>query len=334
MDLGAAARSARRAVGMTQSDLAERAGVSRQAIALLESNRGRVSTLRAASRHIQFRIANLARGDEFELQVRTARHRLKLTQAALAQRAGLSIPTVRSVEKGGGSVISLSRIVEALAPKARNKEPFRASWQVKKDVRFTPPQIVAQVRQAFGDIDLDPCGDPRSFVGATSIIAEEQDGLTSAWSGRVAFVNPPFSDLTAWINRCADAYENGEVATVIGLFPARTESATFQDRVFEKADVLLLRGRVCFFDEKGAKMAAAPFAIMFCVWGGDADSVATFAEVAGCSTIWAPRPFSSSADCGQLREQGFEKGITPPRRVLGAAYTKDDKRETTLGETI
>ncbi len=50
---------------------------------------------------------------------------------------------------------------------------------------------------AFGEVDIDPCGHVLSPVVARRriILSEGGDGLVEDWSGRLAFVNPPFSEL-------------------------------------------------------------------------------------------------------------------------------------------
>ncbi|MBL8649474.1 MAG: helix-turn-helix domain-containing protein [Sphingopyxis sp.] len=287
MDLGKAIRDLRKSVGMTQAELATRCGVSRQAIILLESNRGRRANFQRAADVVQLKIAELGRGDDITQQIIGARRKLAWTQVELSRRAGISVPTLRSLEGGGGSVIALSRVIAALAPKARTKKHYHAHWALKRDCRFTPPHIIEKIVAAFGPISVDPCGDERAFVSSDRTITEEENGLTSKWYGNLAFVNPPYSDLTTWINRCVDAQRDGEVQTVIGMFPARTETAVFRDRIFGSADILFLRRRVCFLDEAGIELSPAPFAVMFCIWGGEPDRVTKFAELVGCSLVRA-----------------------------------------------
>jgi transcriptional regulator with XRE-family HTH domain len=287
MDLGKAIRDLRKSVGMTQADLAARCGVSRQAIVLLESNRGRRSNFQKAADVVQLKIAELGRGDDITEQIIGGRRKLAWTQAELSRRAGISVPTVRNLERGGGSVAALSSVIATLAPRARPKKHYHAHWALKRDCRFTPPQILEKVVAAFGPICLDPCGDMRAFVPAGRMITQAENGLTSRWSGGLAFVNPPYSDLTTWINRCADAHRDGEVQTIVGLFPVRTETAVFRDRIFGAADILFLRRRISFLDETGAELSPAPFPVMFCIWGGARDKVTMFTDLVGCSLVRA-----------------------------------------------
>jgi DNA-binding XRE family transcriptional regulator len=289
MDIGGSVRLARKSMGLTQDGLARAADISRHTVVLLEKGGGRMAALKRVSPHILFRITGLASGDDPHEQVREARRQRGLTQYELARRAGVSIPTVRTVERGTASISSLSKVVSVLAPKAKMTPPFRAHWKLRKDVRLTPPHLIEMIVQSFGAISIDPAGHPNGFVEADIILTEVEDGLTTRWSGRSAFVNPPFSDLTRWMKRCAEAWANGEVEQIVGLFPVRTETGVFRERIFGVADVLLLPRRLAFHDEARRKLDPAPFALMLCLWGAERATVADFVEVSGCLVLWSTR---------------------------------------------
>ena len=290
MNVGQAVRESRKGCGLTQEALAERANVSRSAIVNLEANRGSCTTLRKVRSHIGFRITGLGSGNGPAEQVRNARSRQGYSLEKVAKGAGVSIPTVRLIEAGGGTIASLSAIIRFLAPKARANGWRRVHWQVKKDVRFTPRQLIKQIIDVFGPIDLDPAGDERSFVNAGRTITEEENGLTSKWSGRLAFVNPPYSDLSTWLHRCCDAWDHHEVEQMLGLFPARTETVAYRTRIFGIADTLLLPRRLRFFTEDREELPPSPFALMLCAWGCDQIKVEALAQRLEANVMWGERP--------------------------------------------
>ena len=287
MNIGQCIRAAHKGCGMSQVELADLADVSRSALVALESNRGAVSTLLKVRPHIGFRIVGLANGSEPAEQIRNSRIRRDLSLARVAGGSGVSVPTVRLLERGGGRVQSLSSVISFLAPQARANGWYRAHWQVKKDVRFTPPDLLSAISEVFGPVGLDPCGDPRSFVQAERVITEIEDGLTSRWSGKLAFVNPPYSDLARWMGRCSDAWRDGEVEQMLGLFPARTETVNFRTRIFGVADVLLLPRRMRFYTDERVELPPSPFALMLCVWGGPAAKVQKLADALEANVMWA-----------------------------------------------
>lgn len=61
------------------------------------------------------------------------------------------------------------------------------------DQWFTPEWVINGVKEVLGRIDLDPASsvEANKVVGASNILTEEQDGLTSEWIGSNIFINPP-----------------------------------------------------------------------------------------------------------------------------------------------
>lgn len=287
MDVGAAIRSARKGRGISQAKLAELIGVSRHTILSLEDGSASVAVLEKASSVVSFRITGLAQGGTIAEQLRTARAQRGWTQADVAARSEVSIPTVRALERGGGSVRSLEAVLRVLGPRAHSNANFTAHYHVRKDVRFTPPEFLAEIERSFGRISIDVAGDPRSYVSADRILTEREDGLKTKWLGELAWCNPPYSSLSTWIGRCADAWDRKEVGSIIGLFPARTETVAFRNRVFGVADVLLLPRRLHFHDEDRKRLAPAPFALMLVVWGIRRELVSAYAERTEARVIWA-----------------------------------------------
>jgi transcriptional regulator with XRE-family HTH domain len=285
MDIAFQIKSARKAIGLTQANVAERSKVSRSAIAELESGGGSMQTLTRIAAVIDFRITGLASGHSFGEQVYKRRLRLGLTQDVVARKTGLSIPTVRNVENGKGSVSSFEKIVKSIGKASKARKAEASYWRGgQRDVRHTPPQVLDAIMSVFGDIDCDPCHDPASYVkAAKQTIAKEQDGLTTKWQGRLAFMNPPYSDLPVWLKRANEAWRNGEVKIVIGLVPLRAETRAFQDHVFGHANVLFPRGRFRFYSN-GKQLGIAPFPVVLPIWGADDSQIAELAKA--LNAVW------------------------------------------------
>ena len=154
---------------------------------------------------LDFRLTGLGQGKPLPEQVRSRRLTRGLTLEAIAAKTGLSRTTIANVEHGGGTVASLVRLLAVLAPQARRRAPERVYWgqgdKDARDSRFTPPDFLANIHAAFGDIDLDPCAHLLSPVIARRriLLSEGGDGLRDAWSGRLAFVNPPLSEFLKWL---------------------------------------------------------------------------------------------------------------------------------------
>jgi transcriptional regulator with XRE-family HTH domain len=289
--LPAELRAARRSRGLSQAALGALIGVDRQAICRLEQGVGSVELLIRAMSALDFHLSGLARGARIDEQLRNRRARLRLSQAQVAAQAGLSRKTVASLEGGKGSVASLLAVLNVIGSGARKAEPVRPSWafdrSLERDKRFTPAWFLNHVYEAFGPICLDPCGHELSPVVAKRRIILPEDGLKSSWAGsKLVFVNPPFSALVKWLNRAVDAWESGEAETVVLLIPARTDSATFQDRVFGRADIGLMRGRIRFLSAEGLGYPA-PFSMMSVIFGASPAQVETFGRLV--PSTWLPR---------------------------------------------
>lgn len=217
-------------------------------------------------------------------QLRAKRQKLRWSIAETARRADLNRATVAGLERGEGSVASLQCLLTALAPKARRRAPERSYWgqgdKEDRDSRFTPPDFMEIIYEAFGPVDLDPCAHRMSpVVAARRIILEEGgDGLIDEWSGKLAFVNPPFSAQLLWLRRAYSQWLVGNVETIVCLVPARTDSAWFHETLAVDADIYLLQGRLKFLSTAG-KAQPTPFSLMLVTLGASDEQRARLAEL-------------------------------------------------------
>ena len=99
-----------------------------------------------------------------------------------------------------------------------------ASWEW-----HTPPHVVDMVREVLGEIELDPCWHPASYVTAPVTHIAEHDGLSRPWRGRT-FVNPPYGlTIGRWTRKLAREHESGAVPEALLLIPARTDTKWFRE---------------------------------------------------------------------------------------------------------
>jgi transcriptional regulator with XRE-family HTH domain len=226
-------RTARRSAGWSQATLGKRVGVDAQTIKRIEQGRGSVKTLVKLMAALNFRLSGLGKGKTLAAQLRNKRG--KQLPAKLTKKAGISPATVVALERGEGTVASLLRLLAVLAPRVRRRAPERAYWgqgdEDDRDSRFTSPAFMANIYAAFGEVSIDPCGHQSSPVIAHRriLFAEGGDGLTEDWSGRLAYVNPPYSAAARWLNRAHEQWVAGNVQTVVCLVPVRTDSGLFHE---------------------------------------------------------------------------------------------------------
>lgn len=278
-------REARNRKGLTREQLAATIQVNVQAIKRLEVGTGNVPTLVAAMVALDIHLAGVAHAASLPLQLRAARAKRKWSLKTLSERAELSPSTIAAVEGGQGTVASAIKMLNALAPNARPRQPStRAFWALdplsERDVRFTPPQFLEQIYNAFGVPDLDPCGHAQSPVIAARKItlADGGDGLRDDWSGDFAYVNPPFSGLLRWLRRAEHQVRRGNVGKVVALVPARLDAPYYHTTLRFVADIWILRGRLSFGTLSG-KGNQAPFALMVVMLNVPEDEIETFTRM-------------------------------------------------------
>jgi phage N-6-adenine-methyltransferase len=123
------------------------------------------------------------------------------------------------------------------------------------DLWQTPPHILEALEERYGPL-FDPC--PANWDGKT-------DGLEIEWPvNQVVFVNPPFSQLSAWAEKVwSENFHRG--VQVVMLMPARVDTQYFHDYICNGAELEFFKGRIRFIDP-GTTLPgdAAPFASMLC----------------------------------------------------------------------
>jgi len=246
-------RTARVGHGLTQADLAERAGVSVQAIKDLERGSGRLPILAAVLTILDVRLAGLPKGTDLAARLKTARTRKGWSQDRLADAAGVSPGAIARLEAGTARIGTAEAVIRFLAPDLRARRPDVAPWeQGARDSRFTPAPLLDVLTGVFGPLALDPCADPGSPVRADRYIYESDDGLVQPWTcdGPV-FVNPPYSHGAAFARRGFEEWRRGACPIVILLLRSRTDGSLFHDCLVEFGDVFLLRDRIRFVGADG-----------------------------------------------------------------------------------
>ncbi len=128
----------------------------------------------------------------------------------------------------------------------------------------TPREIVTAFEHEFGRFDLDVCAKPET-AKAEMYFTRETDGLLHPWFGR-AWMNPPFSDPTPWLQKAIEETESGRCDLVVALLPAATDTRWFHDYVLGKAEVRFRRGRIKFIGWNGTPIGSPKAGTVFAVY--------------------------------------------------------------------
>ena len=89
---------------------------------------------------------------------------------------------------------------------------------------YTPVDIVEGVKVVLGGVDLDPASSEAAnvHIQASRFFTKAEDGLSQDWSGKV-FMNPPFSDSDAFVNKFIESYRQGDIESGIVLTSSQTQ---------------------------------------------------------------------------------------------------------------
>jgi hypothetical protein len=96
--------------------------------------------------------------------------------------------------------------------------------------------------------NYDPCPFNPAFDPAKDI-----DGLTTDWTGKITFVNCPYSNIHPWVVKAL-----ASMCTTIFLIPARTDTPWFRLLIDAKAEITFLSKRVDFISAADGKTKVHP----------------------------------------------------------------------------
>ena len=113
----------------------------------------------------------------------------------------------------------------------------------------TPKDFYKKLGDEF-NFDYDPCPLRSNF-----------NCLIENWYGNV-FINPPYSDIRAFLNKGLVELESGNAKLLCYLLPVRTDAAWFHNFIYNKAEVRFVKGRLRFGDAKND----APFPSMVVIY--------------------------------------------------------------------
>ena len=116
--------------------------------------------------------------------------------------------------------------------------PILSRWN-KNDSYGTPEFLRDALDHEFG-LNYDPCPLSKN---------PELDGLSTDWTGRRVFVNPPWSDITPWVRKATAS----RAEIVVMVLPARTDTLWFHHLKDRGAEMRLFRRRVRFIRNDAQK---------------------------------------------------------------------------------
>ena len=135
----------------------------------------------------------------------------------------------------------------------------KALFTSNSDEWKTPLELYTRLNKRY-KFTLDPCSTKENHL-CDKYYTKEENGLCKSWKGETVFVNPPYSEIKLWVEKCYKEYEtNG--TTVVMLIPSRTDTRYFHDYIYHKAEIEFIKGRLHFNNSKNG----APFPSMIVIY--------------------------------------------------------------------
>lgn len=288
--LGQRLRKAREEAGLSQHEVAARAGVAVGTVKAVERGSGTVQSLNQLAAALDLiLVAQHAPSDQVVDGLVALRKELGISARTLATRLGIGRTTLQRLESKADTRIHTLALYSAavgaglkLIPVNRPKSFYASQGNASGYHGWhTPPALFAAVEAVLGPFDLDPCAPEQgeTAVRARMCFTAKMNGLAQDWCGRV-FMNPPYGRaIRGWVEKARDEAQAG--AQVVGLVPARTETGWWHDTIVGHADVVFLRGRLAFGDGR----QAAPFPSALVLWGFGAVALNALAAATGGNAV-------------------------------------------------
>ena len=102
----------------------------------------------------------------------------------------------------------------------------------------TPKWLYDELDSEF-NFDFDPCP-----------LLSKFDGLNVSW-GKRNFVNPPYSNVKAFLQKAHIELQNGNADLCVFLVFSNTDTRWFHDYCYKKSELRFIKGRVKFLDANG-----------------------------------------------------------------------------------
>ena len=117
-----------------------------------------------------------------------------------------------------------------------------------KDLWQTPKGIFDTLDKEF-DFDVDICASENNAL-CKYYFTQERSALEHDWTFYRAFINPPYSQTSLFLERAAQQARDNNI-TVVALVNANTDTKWFAEAVKTSNEVRLLTGRISFIKPDG-----------------------------------------------------------------------------------
>ena len=150
----------------------------------------------------------------------------------------------------------------------------QSNYQIinKKDDWETPQWLFNELNREFS-FDLDSASNHNN-AKCSRYFTEEENGLLQEWNANAVFVNPPYSEVSQWVEKAYYEWKTGNAKTIVMLIFAKTETKWFHKYILPHAEIRFIKGRLKF-EFNGHSKSPAPFGSMVVIWSNNAKKMKT-----------------------------------------------------------
>lgn len=219
----------------SRRSLALTAGVDPKIIAGLEAGRGTLASLRRVAEALDHYVS------PYPSALANKRRWLGIGTRRLSTDIGCDRSTLMQMEAtGDGRVETFERVCKALGERPRLM-PVVSTW-------YTPPALLRAVLDGLGldRFDLDPAS-PDPPTAPTQRHYTERDGaLWLPWTAETVWLNPPYDQVPAWLDKAGDEIAAGRAQRLLALIPYRPETGYFRALLTEPCRIIIFDRRIHF----------------------------------------------------------------------------------------
>lgn len=137
----------------------------------------------------------------------------------------------------------------------------KVMFSSNSDEWATPDAVFETLDQEFS-FTLDACATEENHK-CEKYYTKKDDGLRKNWGGQRVFCNPPYSEISKWVEK---AYREAcqDNTLVVLLIPSRTDTKYFHDFIYQRSEIRFVKGRLKFGESKNS----APFPSMLVIFRG------------------------------------------------------------------
>lgn len=181
----------------------------------------------------------------------------------------------------------------------------KVTCQTGNDERGTPTDLIRRFHDALdGRFGLDPAAGAEPIEIAEERYTQDENGLARPWDAETVWLNPPYSDLTPWMQKTVAEMERDDgPSLVLSLLPGNTSTTWFQEYAATSTYLCLVDGRLQF----AGTDRSAPFASILCAFGDVPDTVLDALDALG--TVYRRETVSAAAEQARLGDLVGDGGV-------------------------